>query len=150
MDAQSIQGWIEVLFLGGLAGAVGQGARAVIGLKKASDAAVAEGKELADVFQAYRLVVSLIIGFIAGALAGTLILTDGTSVSLETVFGLAAAGYAGSDFVEGIIGRVSGSPVPGNDTSLNVNVPEKDGSKAPTPSGQQLSSGLTQASDAVG
>ncbi|HMN86215.1 MAG TPA: hypothetical protein PKA74_09550, partial [Bauldia sp.] len=61
--------WIEVLVLGGLAGALGQTARTVVGLKKLNDVANAEKVDPKDLFVASRLFISLTIGFVAGALA---------------------------------------------------------------------------------
>lgn len=99
--------WILLMILGGLAGALGQSARVVIGLKKLDDSATAIGKDRDFLFRAYRLVGSVIIGFTAGALAALLAKPDPTDVHLEQLLAFAAAGYAGSDFIEGIISRVS-------------------------------------------
>jgi hypothetical protein len=54
------------LLLAGLLGMVGQGVRAVVGLKKLNEDAAAQGVSSADLFIAARLIVSLLIGFIAG------------------------------------------------------------------------------------
>jgi hypothetical protein len=76
------------LIAGGMLGMIGQGVRAVAGLKKMLDAGT-----MAD-FRPSILLVSLLIGFIAGALA---FLASG---STETAVAFVAAGYAGTDFIE--------------------------------------------------
>ncbi len=95
-----------VLTIGGLMGMVGQGVRAVAGLKALSDAAASQNPSEQDQFRAMRLIVSLIIGGLAG-IAATL--AAGTSNVLahigdvETLLMLAAAGYAGTDFIESFL-----------------------------------------------
>src|SRR5215813_9570125 len=54
------------ILLAGLMGMLGQGVRAIIGLKTMVDDANAQGVSSADLFRAARLLVSLMIGFIAG------------------------------------------------------------------------------------
>lgn len=105
MDAQT---WLVVLILGAFLGMAGQCARAIVGLKKEADAASAAGQTLADRFSASRLVVSIIIGGVAGMLAtvgmvsaGTL--APGVAIDGQTVTTLLAAGYAGADFIEGFM-----------------------------------------------
>ena len=97
--------WIVLLLLGGLLGMLGQGVRVVGGLKKVHDQASQQGKQFGDLFELSSLVISLLIGFIAGALA-VLVLgatqSDAKPVSFDpkTLFALLAAGYAGTDFIE--------------------------------------------------
>ena len=109
--------WIEIIVLGGLLGMIGQGARAVVGLKKVNDQAGQTSTSFAAAFETSRLVVSLVIGFIAGALAALAVAGAGESnpnpkLTIETVFGLAAAGYAGTDFIEGFVKRNFSSTTP--------------------------------------
>ena len=54
------------ILLGGTLGLVGQGARVAVGLKKMNDTAQDQSLGWSDIFVASRLVVSLIIGFLAG------------------------------------------------------------------------------------
>lgn len=98
--------WLEILALGAAAGAMGQVLRTIVGLKKASDEASAKGVSFADEIQPWRLVMSLLIGAAAGAVAAlsTLDLTD-SKISVEQVLALLAAGYAGADFLEGFTTR---------------------------------------------
>lgn len=97
--------WINLLLLGGLLGALGQGVRAVIGLKKVNDQAVLEGREMKDLVDASTLIISLVIGFIAGALAIVGIADPAKPMipDKQLVISLLGAGYAGTDFIEGFI-----------------------------------------------
>ncbi|MEP0129990.1 MULTISPECIES: hypothetical protein [Alphaproteobacteria] len=99
--------WIQVLVLGGLAGAVGQVARTVVGLKKVNDIAVAEDVNPQHLIIASRLFISLTIGFVAGALVALAMGIDPANIATEEILGLAAAGYAGTDAIEGMIGRIT-------------------------------------------
>lgn len=98
---------IEKILLGGLLGLLGQGIRMAIGLKKLSDANAQKSDK--EDLNGGRLMVSLFIGFVAGALY---VLVNGFSnqpdvengeyVGNQFVFTVIAAGYAGSDFIEGL------------------------------------------------
>jgi len=101
--------WMQLLGLGGLAGALGQGARTIVGLKKTNDAAGAANVSTREMIDGSRMIVSLAIGFIAGALAAIGIVDDLSVIPAEQIFALTAAGYAGADFIEGLISRVSGT-----------------------------------------
>jgi soluble lytic murein transglycosylase-like protein len=97
---------IVALLLAGLMGALGQGIRAIIGLKQLADQNANMPPGSGDVFQAARLAVSLMIGFMAGALSGLALLDQLIQVSStnhQILFGLIAAGYAGTDAIEGFI-----------------------------------------------
>jgi putative chitinase len=107
----SVQEILLQLLLGGLLGVTGQGIRVVIGLKKQSDQAQLAGTTLRATFDAKRLSTSLLIGFVAGVLA-MIGFTDfdkamnGAAGSVkETILGIIAAGYAGTDFIEGFISK---------------------------------------------
>lgn len=101
----SPQEWIAILLLGGVAGALGQTARVVVGLKKRNDEASAEGRKLRDSFDGSKLLVSIVIGFTAGALAAVALVDSSAAVTRSHVLGFAAAGYAGADFIEGFMER---------------------------------------------
>lgn len=91
------------VILGLLLGAVGQGARAVVGIKKQFDqAAQADSNiEFQQWFNVQLLILSLAIGAIAGGLASLLLM--GKELNTELLLGLVAAGYAGTDFIEGFM-----------------------------------------------
>ena len=97
------------ILLSGLMGMIGQGARAIVGLKTLSDASAAADATDQDVFNAARLVVSMMIGFIAGVAAGLPILSQVVQASptnFEVLIGLAGAGYVGVDVIEGFLTKV--------------------------------------------
>lgn len=101
---------LGAVFLGGVMGLIGQGARTVIGLKKLHDENAAKGPNEQDSFIASRLVVSLFIGFIAGVAAALLLdlskLAAITVNDIDLLLGLAAAGYAGTDIIEAFVARL--------------------------------------------
>ncbi|MEL6773637.1 MAG: hypothetical protein AAFS07_09280 [Pseudomonadota bacterium] len=103
MEAGSVDAWLMLLGLGMLAGAVGQTIRVVVGLKKAIDV---QPGGASDTIDTKRLVISLLIGAAAGAIAAVLTVTDAMSITSQTVLGLVAAGYAGTDFIEGVMKKV--------------------------------------------
>ncbi|AOF89691.1 hypothetical protein [Sinorhizobium sp. RAC02] len=101
---------LGAVFLGGVMGLIGQGARTVIGLKKLHDENAAKGPNEQDSFIASRLVISLFIGFIAGVAAALLLdlgkLAAITVNDIDLLLGLAAAGYAGTDIIEAFVARL--------------------------------------------
>jgi putative chitinase len=97
--------WIWIVVLGALMGAVGQGVRIVIGLKKMSDDAATNGHDFTDRIEPARLLISLLIGSIAGVMAAIATLSTNAPISRDALLGLAAAGYAGADFIEGFMAR---------------------------------------------
>jgi hypothetical protein len=92
---------LSILLLCGLMGLIGQGARAAVGLKAMT---IANAPTHQAEFNAAYLVISLMIGFIAGILAGLSVgLSNFEHIDLNHMtflLGIAAAGYAGTDFIE--------------------------------------------------
>ena len=84
---------------------IGQGIRVVAGLKKVNDQASAEGKSFGSLFETSKLFLSLLIGFIAGALAiiGVTGSAGDVNPTKELIVTIIGAGYAGTDFIEGFI-----------------------------------------------
>jgi hypothetical protein len=111
---------LEVLLLGGLMGILGQGARAVVGLKGMADSAKALDLSPTDLFEAARLIVSILIGFLVGLAAALIYIkttTPLTEPNFQALVGFAASGYVGVDFLEGFISQYlpqggSGSTAP--------------------------------------
>ena len=103
---------IYQILLGGLLGVLGQGIRVVSGLAKlnASNVANKANNQPTSDFSASRLLVSLFIGFIAGAVAS--LIKGGASSADDKTFivTIMAAGYSGADFLEGIFQKY----LPGN------------------------------------
>jgi hypothetical protein len=115
--------WLEIAVLGIIFGALGQGARAIVGIKKLNDYAD-ENNPSTALIDGVRLFISFGIGAVAGAFAAVTLIADLTKpVLLEQLFAIAAAGYAGSDFIEGFITRISG------DKSKTVTSPAAASSK---------------------
>jgi hypothetical protein len=100
---------LNVLLLCGLMGLVGQGIRAILGLKKSAELEKTN-PTVNSSFNAAYLIVSLMIGFIAGILAGIGIGLDqvdlATTSNLKVLLGIAAAGYAGTDFIESALSTI--------------------------------------------
>lgn len=99
---------LQLIVIGVIAGAFGQGLRTIVGLKKASDEAAAEGTTLrSEGLDVSRLIFSLFIGAIAGGI-GILTITGfqasaAVNISAEMFFGVVGIGYAGTDFIEGFV-----------------------------------------------
>jgi hypothetical protein len=99
---------LAALMVGGLMGLLGQGARTVVGMKNMIADANSQGLDQDDVFRAARLLFSLLIGFLVGIAAAIMIGPDKLvtpPIALQTLLGIAAAGYAGTDFIEGFISK---------------------------------------------
>jgi uncharacterized membrane protein YoaK (UPF0700 family) len=96
---------LSYLILGGILGAVGQGIRVIVGLKKQYDEALQLKVSMKEMFDAKRLFVSLLIAFIVGAIAGILGVINyfGKTVTKEFIITLIGIGYAGTDFIEGFV-----------------------------------------------
>ncbi len=88
-------------------GMLGQGLRSAIGLKKLKDSAGDNGALFSAQFSASRFYTSLFIGFLAGALTAFLMSepTMKLTLSKEVLIGLMAAGYAGTDALEGLANK---------------------------------------------
>jgi predicted chitinase len=129
------------LLLCGLLGILGQGVRAIVGLKNAGSLNSTTPSEQAEFSLAY-LVLSLMIGFIAGILAGialnleNIITVDPSNWKL--MLGIAGSGYVGADFIENTMSVV----IPGGKTAATkpppppaVRVPRRPAiiSSAPQP-----------------
>lgn len=114
-------GILTALFLAGLMGLVGQGARVVVGLKKLRDENLEQSPSEQDSFIASRLFVSLMIGFITGIAAGFLLgLPEIAKGGIEMLMGLAAAGYAGTDAIEAFTARLTPPPAAKSDETAKA------------------------------
>jgi hypothetical protein len=98
---------ISNVIAGGLLGSLGQGVRIAVGLKKLNDsntAKVAQGTS-PEQFSTGRLVISIFIGFVAGAIG---MLVKGSTIgnngdyNTEGIVTIIAIGYSGADFIEGV------------------------------------------------
>lgn len=103
--------WLIVVTIGIIFGALGQGARVVVGMKKLHDKS-SDDNPVSVMVDGVRLLISFGIGGIAGAFAAVTLIAsgEGNNIEAQRLFAIAASGYAGSDFIEGFIGRISGRP----------------------------------------
>lgn len=100
--------WLVHLGFAALMGMAGQFGRAVIGLKKLSAKNERSGLAPMTGFAPGQLVATLFVGALAGILAMLLLVDPATGIkaSKELVVGLMAAGYSGTDFIEGALGKL--------------------------------------------
>ncbi len=98
-------GVLSYLLLGGLLGAVGQGLRFIVGLKKKYDESSASGRDLKEIFDYRELWLSFVIAFLVGAIAGILGVIShlGEEITVDFLFTIIGIGYVGTDFIEGLI-----------------------------------------------
>jgi uncharacterized membrane protein YeaQ/YmgE (transglycosylase-associated protein family) len=91
--------WLLAIAVGALFGALGQGVRTIPGTYKRS--------EKGEGFSLQVLLLSLLVGAVAGVLASLFLVTEinANTIAFSPLLGLMAAGYAGADFIEGFAGR---------------------------------------------
>ncbi|PKH21271.1 hypothetical protein CIG19_15795 [Enterobacterales bacterium CwR94] len=153
-----------ILTLCGTAGMIGQGIRAIIGLHKAGYLKLDNNAMKAN-FSASYLMITLMIGFIAGCLSGLALGLEEFAgvIDGKKLLTLVAAGYAGVDFIEGTFNSViktntTPSPSP-SDTRSEViaatpphtpvestTAVTREPPRAITPSGNPLAQALKRAS----
>ena len=88
------------ILTGGLLGILGQGIRLIVGISKGNPDTETVKKQL---------FISLFIGFIAGTLALVIKAPKPDEMQLtnkELILTIIAAGYAGADFIEGIMNAI--------------------------------------------
>lgn len=119
MDAYTA---LSYVVLGAVLGMVGQGVRVVVGIKKELDQA-APGAAWSTWFQPGQLLTTIIISMAVGAIAGVLAVVSapsfGTTITRGFMVGIIGAGYAGTDFIEGIMTNAATSTTP----SITPSVP---------------------------
>lgn len=110
--------WLIVVLLGAAMGATGQLVRAISGTIKHARVR-AECPERADEFSLRQLVISSIVGAVAGVLAAISMSDEFFAggawkpLDMKVLLGLAAAGYAGADFIEAAAGKYFGNGTSG-------------------------------------
>jgi hypothetical protein len=99
---------VTVLLAGGLMGAIGQGMRSAMGLKKLRDKSGSSDAQFSQEFSASRFLTSIFIGATVGALTAFLISDEQMKLVLtkQVLIALMAAGYAGTDTIEGLASKV--------------------------------------------
>ncbi len=115
---------INNVLAGGMLGAIGQGIRVAVGLKKFNEGNTAnaiKGKDPEE-FSSSRMVISIFIGFVAGSIGmlvqgGDEIAGTKKNYDTQAIVTIIAIGYSGADFIEGIFNtyinkfKPSGQPV---------------------------------------
>ncbi len=96
----------QILITGGLLGILGQGARVLIGLKKLREEtnSPSNPESFESAFDTTRLMLSIFIGFVAGAMGALSFEIRDMKVFFEndTAYKLIGIGYLGVDFIEGL------------------------------------------------
>ncbi len=94
-----------IILIGAILGAVGQGIRVIVGVKKVNDNAVKTNTAVSDAMDYRQMAFSLVIAFAVGGVAGVLaaVTTDNIQFTKSTIIAFITAGYAGTDFIEGFI-----------------------------------------------
>ena len=107
--APTVGAILLALLLCGLLGVLGQGVRAIVGLKNAGALNSTTPSEQAEFSLAY-LALSLMIGFIAGILAGIALNLENIITvdpgNWKLMLGIAGSGYVGADFIENTMSLV--------------------------------------------
>jgi len=135
---------INSIIAGGLLGMLGQGVRIVVGLKKMNDgnAVRAAGGETPQPFDSSRLIISIFIGFVAGAVGmlvkGNTIAGAGGQYSTEAIVTIIAIGYSGADFIEGIFKTYVDKFTPGGGKQAAQQSPEPPLTVPDEASGSQM------------
>lgn len=97
---------LSFVALGGLLGAIGQALRAAIGIKKEWEDPKNSGKRMKEWFDTKEFVISFILGAIAGILAALSEYASDVHLTKNLLFGFLAAGYAGADFIGGLMKKL--------------------------------------------
>lgn len=95
------------IILAGLLGITGQLLRIVVGLKKVNEEASKTGVPAKDILVVSKMVISILIGFATGVLAWLAVANVSQTFvfTKDVIMGIIAAGYSGTDFIEGIISK---------------------------------------------
>jgi len=96
--------YLILILLGGILGMAGQGIRVIVGFKKNNDKAATQEEAKANL-DVQRMVFSLFIAFAVGGIAGVLAAVGSVDITIDktTILAFLAAGYAGTDFIEGFM-----------------------------------------------
>lgn len=93
---------LTMIILASILGMAGQVVRFIAGLRKSASAS---SKSISEVIDSKQMLLGLLISLIVGGVAGVLASVNITSKHLDNsvIFALLAAGYAGTDLIEGFI-----------------------------------------------
>ena len=77
----------------------------MVGLKKEIVAARAEGKKVGEWFDGKEMLISFVLGAVAGVLAAIWQYDANVQITRSLLLGFAGAGYAGADFISGLMDK---------------------------------------------
>ena len=92
---------LSFFVIGAILGTAGQIVRVVVGMKKQMDA-TSTGGTSKEWFNAKQLVISLLVGMLAGTAAALAQYEPDIKITKSLLLGFAGAGYAGTDVIEGL------------------------------------------------
>lgn len=100
--------WLQLALMGGIFGLLGQLVRTAMGMRKLTRSSGGLKKAMADEFSQSQLLISLLLGALAGIMATFTVpglegFADNPVVSPTVILAIVSAGYAGGDFLEGIV-----------------------------------------------
>lgn len=103
---------LTILIIGAMLGAGGQVLRVFIGWKKRFQEVGGDAAKFKESFSTPRLIMSILMGAVAGMLA--IITKEGglesqAKLTSDFLIAVMGAGYAGSDFIEGVFSQKSAS-----------------------------------------
>ena len=93
--------WLTYLLLAFGLGSAGQLVRVAVGFKKMHDKNLATG--LKTTFDQKKFWTSIVLGAMAGLITAVVKWQGSSQIDPDFIFTLMAAGYAGSDIIEGLI-----------------------------------------------
>lgn len=110
----TLEQWAALAAFGALFGLIGQALRTAMGLRKLQQEHAGEEGGFDKAFDTKQLGISMLLGGLAGIMAAVTMLavpgnseleayTTGGAISSAFITSMIAAGYAGGDFLEGII-----------------------------------------------
>ena len=96
---------LAYILLAAILGMAGQTIRVIVGMKKSIDNSNTPNSTSKDLFSGKQFLIGLAIASIVGGVAGVLaaVTTKNYDVAQSTYFTFLAAGYAGTDFIEGFV-----------------------------------------------
>jgi hypothetical protein len=96
---------LTFIVLGAVLGAAGQGARAVVGIKKEIVAARSEGRRVGEWFDGRELVISFVWARLPACSGDLAVCLPTYQITRSLLLGFAGARYAGADFISGLMDK---------------------------------------------
>ncbi|MDX8355320.1 hypothetical protein [Cognatiyoonia sp. IB215182] len=107
-QSMHLEQWLQLALMGGIFGLLGQLIRTAMGMRKLSRSSGGLKTAMADQFSQSQLLISLMLGILAGIVATFTVpglegFAENPVVSPTVILTIMSAGYAGGDFLEGIV-----------------------------------------------